>query len=166
MNQEFDRMLGEGDFLIFYFPPPSRRNVKGSSPSYFPVIDQPSALTSQRTDGVLQLRFECCFVLKSITRDEESSAKNRVFSARIAHQIIFRTHIKRAWFSRKPPVKLTPLRLVPLAAHFLHKPFHLQVEELRTETCSRVESPEASVERKELQQLLEEPLSSVLALPV
>ena len=105
MNQEFDRMLGEGDFLIFYFSPPSRRNVKGSSPLYFPVIDQPSALTSQRTDGVLQLRFECCFVLKSITRDKESSAKNRVFSARIAHQIIFRTHIKRAWFSRKPPVK-------------------------------------------------------------
>ena len=62
--------------------------------------------------------------------------------------------------------KLTPLRFVPLAAHFLHKPFHLQVEELRTETCSRVPSPEASVERKELQQLLEEPLSSVLALPV
>ena len=46
--------------------------MKGSSPSYFPVIDQPSALTSQRTDGVLQLRFECCFVLNSITRDEES----------------------------------------------------------------------------------------------
>ena len=95
-------------FSDFLCPPPLRivgEMRRGSSPLYFPVIDQPSALTSQRTDGVLQLRFECCFVLKSITRDKESSAKNRVFSARIAHQIIFRTHIKRAWFSRKPPVK-------------------------------------------------------------
>ena len=108
MNQEFDRMLGEGDFLIFYFSPPSRRNVKGSSPLYFPVIDQPSALTSQRTDGVLQLRFECCFVLKSITKDEESSATNRISSAQIAQKFIFRFSPKRAKNlsqSRRSPVK-------------------------------------------------------------
>ena len=45
--------------------------------------------TSRRTDGVLQVGFERCFVLKSITRDEEYSAKNRVFSAQIAQKLIF-----------------------------------------------------------------------------
>ena len=80
----------------------------GPSPLYFPVIDQPSALTSQRTGGVLQVGFECCFVLNTISKDEESSATNRISSAQIAQKLIFWAPSKKgenSYFLGKSPVK-------------------------------------------------------------
>ena len=80
----------------------------GPSPLYSAVIFPRRPPSSQRTDGLKPLRFECCFVLKSITKDEESSATNRISSAQIAQKFIFRFSPKRTKnpsLSRKSPVK-------------------------------------------------------------
>ena len=106
-------------FSDFLCPPPLVGEMRrGSSPLYFPVIDQPSALTSQRTDGVLQVGFECCFVQKSITRDEEYSAKNRVFNAQIAQKLVFEASPKSRCLSRKSPVKKSSTKALTIG--YLH----------------------------------------------
>ena len=105
MNQEFDRMLGEGDFLIFYFSPPSRRNVKGSSPLYFPVIDQPSALPKTAIASPSDVENWQMTTLNAVSDHGLSNEPGLVPSAQIAQKLVLGASPKSPSLSRETGVK-------------------------------------------------------------